>query len=479
MLFNSIHFLIFFPLVVTLYFLIPHRYRWFLLLISSYYFYMSWRLEYVILILLSTIVDYLAGIAIYNTKNKKKKKIFLGISLFINLGLLFAFKYFNFFSESIRALLTIFTIQLHPITLKWLLPVGISFYTFQTISYTIDVYREKIKPEKHFGIFAVYVSFFPQLVAGPIERAKHLLPQFYQKHLFDYKRITDGIKLMLWGIFKKVVIADKLAIFVDAVYNNPTSYSSSSLIIATFLFAFQIYCDFSGYSDIAIGSAQVMGFDLMDNFKRPYFSRSITEFWQRWHISLYSWFRDYIYIPLGGNRVSKLRHFLNVFIVFFVSGLWHGANWTFVLWGSLHGFYLIFGEITKHLRQKLSVLIFLSKFPKIHSLLQISITFLLISFSWIFFRANNFSDLIYILKSISINFVFDSNKLGFNFYKIIIAGVLILVLESVHLLQSHIKMREFLSERPLMIRWFIYLLLILFILTFGVFNNGNFIYFQF
>ena len=320
MLFNSLHFLIFFPIVIVIYFCIPHKYRWILLLFASYYFYMSWKAEYVILILISTIIDYFVAIKISREDNEKMRKIYLLLSIITNIGLLISFKYLNFISSSVSEFLQLFSIQFSPIILDVLLPVGISFYTFQTLSYTIDVYRRRIKPERHFGIFAVYVSFFPQLVAGPIERGKNLLPQFLEKHYFDYIRVTNGLKLMLWGFFKKIVIADRLAVVVNAVYNNPTEFTGAPLILATVFFAFQIYCDFSGYSDIAIGTAQVMGYNLMDNFKRPYFAGSISEFWQRWHISLSTWFRDYLYIPLGGSRVSIPRWYFNLIIIFIVSG---------------------------------------------------------------------------------------------------------------------------------------------------------------
>ena len=480
MLFNSIHFLIFFPIVVAIYFSIPHRFRWILLLISSYYFYMSWKAEYVILIMISTLIDYFLAIQIHKSAIRARKKVFLVLSLCGNLGLLFAFKYFNFFSDSVRELLMSFSIQLQPMTLKVLLPVGISFYTFQTIGYTIDVYRGKIKPEKHLGIFAVYVSFFPQLVAGPIERAKNLLPQFFVKQFFDYKRITDGLKVMLWGFFLKVVIADRLAIVVDAVYNNPLEYTGIPLILATVFFAFQIYCDFAGYSFIAIGAAQVMGIKLMDNFKRPYHSKSISEFWRRWHISLSSWFRDYLYIPLGGNRVSIPRWYLNLFIVFLVVGIWHGANWTFIVWGVIHGFYLIFSAITKNIRSQIANKIGLAKFPKLHMFLQMAITFTLVNIGWIFFRANTLSDAAYILTHL---FSGWGSKITFGGVMthegLIIAVISILFMEFVHLLQEHIKMRQFISDKPILVRWSILLILILGIALFGVFESRQFIYFQF
>lgn len=337
MLFNSLQFLIFFPIVILLYYLLPHSKRWIFLLLASYYFYMSWNPAYIVLILISTLVDYFAAIKMSEQDNINKRKIYLFFSLFANLGLLFIFKYFNFFNDSVRLLFQSLGVNYGVPSLSLLLPVGISFYTFQTLSYTIDVYRGVTKPERHFGIFAVYVSFFPQLVAGPIERSERLLPQFRVPVIPNENNFSSGMKLMVWGFFKKVVVADNVAIIVNQVYNNVNEYQGLPLIIATFLFAIQIYCDFSGYSDIAIGSARVMGIHLMKNFNTPYFSKSITEFWKRWHISLSTWFRDYVYIPLGGNRVSKPRHYLNLFLTFLISGLWHGANWTFVIWGALHG----------------------------------------------------------------------------------------------------------------------------------------------
>jgi alginate O-acetyltransferase complex protein AlgI len=442
---------------------------------------MSWKPEYIILIMISTLIDYVAGIQIHKSITKKRKQFFLGLSLFSNLGLLFAFKYFNFFSDSVREILQQFSIQLNPITLQVLLPVGISFYTFQTLSYTIDIYRGKIKPEKHLGIFAVYVSFFPQLVAGPIERAKNLLPQFFEKHNFDYKRVTDGLKIMLWGFFKKVVIADRLAVIVNTVYNDPTGYTGIPLILATIFFAFQIYCDFSGYSDIAIGTAQIMGFKLMDNFKRPYFSRSINEFWKRWHISLSTWFKDYLYIPMGGNRVSIPRWYINLLVVFIVSGLWHGANWTFVVWGALHGFYLIFEIVTKPVKEKLLKATKLIKFPKLIHLLEIGFTFILVNIGWIFFRANNVQDAFYVLthmfQGLSLNF--SGINIGVGWSELIIAFSVIAFMEFVHLIQEHRSIRQFLDNKPLLLRWSIYIGIILLILLFGVFDNTQFIYFQF
>jgi len=442
---------------------------------------MSWNPDLIILIIITTLISYATAIQIYKTKNKKRKKLLLIFSIIINLGILFTFKYFNFFSEALKILLQNFSIKLDPITLKLVIPIGISFYTFQTLSYTIDVYRGNFKPEKHPGIFAVYISFFPQLVAGPIERAKNLLPQFFEKHYFDYKKATDGLKLMLWGFFKKIVIADRLAMIVNTIYENPSGYNSIALITATIFFAFQIYCDFSGYSDIAIGAAQVMGFNLMDNFKRPYFSRSINEFWKRWHISLSTWFKDYVYIPLGGNKVNKIRRYFNLLTVFLISGLWHGAKWTFVIWGLLHGLYLILELILKPIKNKIMEFMRLTKLPKLMAFMEICFTFILINIAWIFFRANNLPDAIYIIKNIftEMNFNINGINIGVGWTELIMAIGVILFMEFIHLIEEHKSIREFLDSKPKALRWSIYLIIIYMILIFGVFEKSEFIYFQF
>ena len=498
MLFNSLQFLVFFPIVVFLYFLFPHKYRWTLLLGASYYFYMCWKPEYVILIIISTLIDYFAGQQIHLARSKVKKKLFLTISLISNLGILAAFKYFNFFSDSVQVIFEQFSIDMSLPVLNVLLPVGISFYTFQTLSYTIDIYRGQIKPQKHLGIFAVYVSFFPQLVAGPIERAKNLLPQFFEKHNFDYYRISNGLKLMLWGFYKKLVIADGVALAVNKAFANPAEQTGATLVLATFLFAFQIFCDFSGYSDIAIGAAQVLGFKLMTNFNRPYHAHSISDFWSRWHISLSTWFRDYLYIPLGGNRVKIPRWYLNLFIVFLVSGLWHGANWTFVIWGGLHGFYLILSLVTKKWREKVLLFTRLNKLKRVHYLFQVVFTFILVNIGWIFFRANNLSDVkiifvkIYefillwpdiITQKLSIREVISfhsiQEKLALTKIDLAIVFGAILFMELVHLLQSQVSVRKFMSTKPVVVRWSVYLILIWVILLFGVFGHKEFIYFQF
>lgn len=401
MVFNSIEFLVFFPVVLFLYFILPKKCRWVMLLISSYYFYISWNVSLIWLILFTTVISYVCALFIDQLKTKypngEKRRIerfWLVLALLVSLGVLFFFKYFNFLSDSINGILNL--IRQEPseaYALNLILPVGISFYTFQTLSYVIDVYRGTIMAEKHFGYYALYVSFFPQLVAGPIERPENLLPQLKEEHSFKWTNTIRGLRKMLIGFFKKVVVADLLAVYVNAVYNNPDEATGFGVLIATIMFAFQIYCDFAGYTDIAIGCAEVMGIQLMQNFNRPYISESIQEFWRRWHISLSSWFRDYIYFPLGGSRCKKWRHLLNICIVFFISGLWHGAAWTFVLWGGIHGIYQVIGYFTKTPREKFWRLLHIDPECKGVRYLKKWNTFLLVCFAWMFFRANSFSDL--------------------------------------------------------------------------------------
>lgn len=343
MLFNSYDFLIFFPIVTLIYFLIPHKVRCIWLLITSYYFYMCWNAKYALILLLSTTVTYISGLLIENAnkiqdekKGTKLKKTFVVLSFVINLSILFLFKYFDFAVDNINRVLSYLNIQILEPSFDIVLPVGISFYIFQALSYTVDVYRKDVKAEKNFLKYALFVSFFPQLVAGPIERSKNLIKQIHERHYFNAQRVKDGLLLMIWGGFQKIVIADRVAIVVDTVFNNFPEYGGMYIVVASILFAVQIYCDFAGYSTIAIGAAKVMGFALMENFNAPYFSTSVSEFWRRWHISLSSWFKDYLYIPLGGNRKGKLRKYINLMIVFIVSGLWHGAEWSFVIWGALN-----------------------------------------------------------------------------------------------------------------------------------------------
>ncbi len=391
--FASLEFLIFFALLVPSYFLVPGSWRWLLLLIASYLFYAWWNVSYIILIVFSTVVDYLAAAAMPapDSGQDGRRRLLLMLSLVVNLGVLFTFKYFNFMSESVGLVLGSLGVAYDHQALDMLLPVGISFYTFQSMAYTIDVYRGRLAPERHFGIFALYVAFFPQLVAGPIERAQNILPQLRQQFSFDYGRVVQGLRLILWGMFKKVVIADRVAVYVNAVYGDPQRYDGGVLLLATLLFAVQIYCDFSGYTDIAIGTARIMGFRLMDNFRQPYFATSISDFWRRWHISLSTWFRDYLYIPLGGSRVPLPRYLGNLMIVFVVSGLWHGAAWTFVIWGALHGLYMV-AEVA--LRR--SGLQLIPGPAWLRMALGGLVTFALTSFAWIFFRANSPADAFYI-----------------------------------------------------------------------------------
>lgn len=487
MLFNSVNFMLFLPLVVFLYYLCHYKYRWVILLISSYYFYMSWKPEYVALIFITTFMTYITGIAIEKAKSAKQKKMYLFLNLMINFSILFIFKYFNFVSLSLSNLFNSFLLPREFPILDLLLPVGISFYTFQALGYTIDVYRGDVKAEKHFGIFALFLSFFPQLVAGPIERSKHLLPQFYSRHYFKFDNLKDGFVLILWGLFKKIVIADRLSVFVNMIYNNPYEYSGLPLILATIFFAFQIFCDFSGYSDIAIGSSKILGFDLMNNFDRPYFSVSVIDFWRRWHISLSTWFKDYLYIPLGGNRVSKQRWCLNQFIVFFLSGLWHGASWNFVIWGTLHSIYIIIFKLTNNIREKINYKIGLFKVPKIHYILKILLTFILVDFAWIFFRANTLSDALYICTNLIPNMSsFNLNKLvvllditKFDMYICIGA---IICLQLIEWIKGENSIDTIISEQPIVIRWFFcYIIMFAIILLggYGYEETTQFIYFQF
>ena len=480
MLFNSLEFIIFFPIVVAAYFAIPHKYRWILLLLASYYFYMCWDYKYIVLILVSTVIDYFAAIQMSKTSVRYRKRLLLVLSLSANLGLLFFFKYFTFFSDNTNYLFDQFNIFASVPYYDFLLPVGISFYTFQTLSYTIDVYWGKREPEKHLGIFALYVAFFPQLVAGPIERSTRLIPQFYQIYTFNYERIRNGIILMTWGFFKKVVIADRLAEYVNEVYNNPTEYGGLQDIIATFFFGSQIYCDFSGYSDIAIGSAMILGYDLMTNFKRPYLSRSIREFWGRWHISLSTWFRDYLYIPLGGNRVMKWRWYYNLFITFLISGLWHGANWTFVVWGALHGAYLVLAIITEKKRDSLAKASGLYKIPHLNSLLNLIWTFVLVYFAWIFFRANSFNDAILIIGNIFNPYTYNADIQLFYFpADFYLSFGLIGLLIVIEVLWEKYQLIEKLSRKPSYIRWTIMIIALISVVVLGKWDESDFLYFQF
>ena len=392
MTFNSWEFLLFYPIVAILYFLLPKKMKWPMLLIASYYFYMFYQAELVFLIFGTTLVSWIASRIIERSEKVRTKRFWLTITLIVCLGVLFFYKYFNFLSGSVTGIAAYFGAEIGSFTLDLILPVGISFYTFQTLSYVIDVYRGDIKTERNFFFYALFVSFFPQLVAGPIERPDNLMPQLREEHKWSKDNAVKGAKHMIVGFFKKVCVADTIAVYVNAVYNNAEEATGLGVIIATVLFALQIYCDFSGYTDIAIGCARIMGIRLMKNFDHPYMATSIKEFWSRWHISLSSWFRDYLYIPLGGNRRGRLRQLINLFIVFLVSGLWHGAAWTYVIWGAVHGIYQIIGNLTWKPRNKLLGKIGLSDRSIGIVWLRRVITFVLVSFAWIFFRANSLAD---------------------------------------------------------------------------------------
>ena len=398
MVFNSLAFLLFFPIVLLLYRVVPLKFRWAILLLASYYFYLSWQPDLIYLIVFTTVVSYFSSLGIEKTESKGIKNFLLIVALIATLSVLFFFKYFNFISENIVNLINLMGFQVSKFSLDLILPVGISFYTFQTLSYVIDVYRGKMKAERHFGYYALYVSYFPQLVAGPIERPENLLPQLKTRNPFTVEDTVIGLKMMMVGFFKKIVVADQVSKYVDAVYNNVGTANGDVLngftvSLATVLFAVQIYCDFSGYTDIAIGCARIMGIKLMQNFNNPYVATSIKDFWRRWHISLTSWFTDYVYIPLGGSRCSKARHYTNIFIVFLVSGIWHGAAWTYILWGVIHGIYQIIGNITAKYRSKLYSKLKLNEEGYFFKWGKRIITFILVCIAWTAFRANSLSDL--------------------------------------------------------------------------------------
>ena len=486
--FNSIAFLMFFPVVTCLYFLCPQRWRWAWLLAASYFFYMSWRAEYLLLIVASTLVDYFAALGMGRTTQKRIKRFYLLTSLFFNLGLLFSFKYFNFLNDGLRSVFAGAGGSYPVANFDILLPIGISFYTFQTLSYTIEVYRGRKEPERHLGIFAVYVAFFPQLVAGPIERAQNLLPQFLEAHRFDYDRVVSGLRRMLWGMFKKVVIADRLALLVDTVYQQPRDFPGSALAIATLFFGFQIYCDFSGYSDIAIGAARVLGFDLMRNFRRPYLARSIRDFWSRWHISLSTWFRDYVYIPMGGNRSGARRWPLNILVTFVLSGIWHGANWTFLLWGLLHGLYYLVLRMFQPFWQRGTKAIGLDRVVWLRTGMEILGTYLLVNLSWIFFRANSLGDAWYIVRNLGQGLqqplVFETatvTGVGMSRMNFLISCGLIALLLAVQVLHEFRVSAKMVSRMKAVcwLRWPVYVGLAMAIMNLGIVENIPFIYFQF
>jgi len=512
MLFNSFDFLVFFPIVTIAYFLIPHRFRWILILGASCYFYMAFIPGYILILLVTILVDYFAGIGLETLQGPKRRWLLLA-SIIANIGMLAFFKYFNFANGNIAALAKVLHWNYPIHALSIILPIGLSFHTFQSLSYTIEVYRGHQKAERHFGYLALYVMFYPQLVAGPIERPQNILHQLHAEHRFEYQRVTDGLKWMAWGMFKKIVIADRMALFANPVYDHPANYLGPAFVFATVAFAIQIYCDFSGYSDIALGSAQVMGIKLMKNFNHPYFAQSISDFWRRWHISLSTWFRDYLYISLGGNRVTRARWIFNLMVTFLISGLWHGANWTYVIWGLLHGFYFVTSSLTESLRARLSALTRLDKLPRLKTALSTLTIFALVSFAWIFFRANSLDNALYIVKHLTtgwgyflrhsssilqsgaqqsasggvyamVNAFFQITALVTTESRTAIALTILALgmLLAIELLQFHGDFLEGLNQQPVYVRQFAYACLIVIILVLGVSYIGTeqaFIYFQF
>jgi len=477
MLFNSFEYLLFLPTVFLLYwFVFNKQIKWqnLLLLVVSYVFYGWWDWRFLSLIVFSSIIDFYCGIYINKSKSEQLKKRWLILSMLVNLGFLGVFKYFNFFSKSLEEALHSVGYQIDTLTLNIILPVGISFYTFQTMSYTIDVYRNKLKPTKDPVAFFAFVSFFPQLVAGPIERATNLLPQFYKKRTFDYNQATDGLRQILWGLFKKIVIADNCAIIVNQIFDNYTDYNASTLIIGAIFFAFQIYGDFSGYSDIAIGTSRLFGFNLMQNFAFPYFSRDIAEFWRRWHISLSTWFRDYVYIPLGGSRGGISMKIRNTFIIFIVSGFWHGANWTFIIWGALNAIYFLPLLLLNKNRTNTNVVAENKTIIGFKELFQVILTFGLTTMAWIFFRAPNIT---YAIDYISKIF----NKSAFHAPQVTLKPfVFIIILIIIEWLQRDKKHALAFSDSKISkpLRWVLYYTLIIIIFWFGA-EKQEFIYFQF
>lgn len=483
MLFNSIDFAIFFPVVFILYwFVFNTNLRWqnIFILLCSYLFYGWWDVRFLSLLFLSTFIDYIIGLRLQTTVDERIRKWLLYGSIFFNLGILGIFKYYNFFLDNVNDLFTIFGKLLHFKGIELVLPVGISFYTFQTMSYTIDVYKRRMAPTTDLVSFAAYVSFFPQLVAGPIERARHLLPQFFVHRTFDYDLALRGCKQILWGLFKKVVIADNCAVLADSIFNHHTDYGGSTLWMGALFFAFQIYGDFSGYSDIAIGTSRLLGFDLMKNFTYPYFSRDMAEFWRRWHISLSTWFRDYVYIPLGGNQGSSFMKLRNIFLVFLISGFWHGANWTFIVWGLLNALLFVPLLMYGKNRQHLDIIAFNKRLPSFKDVLKMGFTFILVTLLWIFFRSESLTIAIDIFARIFSPSLFTIpvfEQKGLASVTVILV-IFFMALEWVGRSQSF-AIEHMFATKSRMFRWAFFAFLICMIGMFMQTGGSPFIYFQF
>jgi alginate O-acetyltransferase complex protein AlgI len=479
MLFNSIEFAFFFPLVALSYFLLPQSWRTPALLVASCIFYMAFIPAYILILIITILIDYTAGIYLERTRGRKRTML-LVMSIVATCSVLFVFKYYEFFQSNFVGLAAFFGWNFRIPYLKVILPIGLSFHTFQSLSYVIEVYRHRQPVERHFITYATYVMFFPQLVAGPIERPQNLLHQFYERHPFDYERIASGLRRMALGFFKKLVIADRLALYVNDVFAAPQKFNGLQLSLATVFFAYQIYCDFSGYSDIAIGSARVLGFKLMENFDTPYHARSIGEFWHRWHISLSTWFRDYLYVPLGGSRVAVPRWCMNILITFAVSGLWHGANWTFVAWGLLNGVYLLTGVVTKSFRDAAVARIGLLPEGVMRKLIQIPVTFLLVCVGWVFFRSRNLDDAFYVLTHFWTDWNFGAiGTEQFLLRQLPVAVGAIVLLEFGQLLQASGRIRGGVVHWPVFHRWPVYVSFALGVVMFGIYRQTQFIYFQF
>ena len=479
MFFNSLDFAVFLPIVFILYWFVTNRdlrLQNALIVIASYVFYGWWDWRFLSLIIFSSIVDYTIGRLLARESRTPRRKLYLWISILVNLGFLGFFKYYNFFIDNFVQAFSFFGAPIQAHTLDIILPVGISFYTFQTLSYTIDVYKKKLEPTQDLISFLAFVSFFPQLVAGPIERATHLLPQFYKKREFYYSKAVDGCRQILWGLFKKVVIADQCAQYANEIFNNSTTYSGSTLVMGALFFTFQIYGDFSGYSDIAIGTSRLFGFDLKQNFATPYFSRDIAEFWRRWHISLSTWFRDYLYIPLGGSRGGTWMQVRNIFIIFLVSGFWHGANWTFIIWGLLNAIYFLPLLLTKRNRSHLNVVAGMSTLPSLREGVSILITFSLTVFAWIFFRANSLSHASEYIEEIFSNSLFTLPEVRPS--DLILTVILFILVEWLGRRDAFAIEKILLKRRPLL-RWATYLFIFALILIYSNESTQEFIYFQF
>lgn len=486
--FNSIAFLVFFPLIATAFFLVPHRWRWSLLLGASYFFYASWNPKYIVVLLTVTAIGYLGGRLLENETRITARKFILAMCLVASLGILFFFKYFELSGRVLQAAFEQLRIANVLPGFRLLLPLGISYFTFQTMSYILDVYRGVIKAERHVGIYALFIGFFPHVTAGPIARANQLLPQFHTIHFAEYETVVSGLQRMAWGFFKKLVIADRLALFVNTVYGDPTSFTGTALILATYAFAFQVYCDFSGYADIAIGAARVMGFKLEENFQQPYYAQSIPDFWRRWHITLYNWLRDYLFYPLSrALKRSKLPAnsllalVLPAMLTMLASGLWHGTNWTFLVWGAMHGIFMVISVLLSRSSNFLALPFSLP--PQVVNGLRILITFNLVCFAWIFFRANSIADAFYIIQHLFVNLEINSTLFALmplGWYDWLIALLGILVLEMIHWQQrKNDHLGEVLRQQPAWLRWSVYYGLVIVIFMFGKFGAGEFIYARF